>query len=308
MPTSESGDVTMTASFASLSARLKIDQTSRAAAPQMLELREKKLGGASVNFHIKLGVNTYTNFATLKIKLMGYSTISLGEAVARIPTTRLWNGIAWARYIDSRRQHKIVSDFNQWRTLSTGSAKVAHSFALPFQAVHDIDPIETHSHAFLGAIRTLLRTDGTIAEHATKQGSMVYKALLHISELSNLVSRVFVNIYKLGANAYVPPAEPRQNYTTMKFTIVFAALALATGAAAQVDRQDAMRNLARSLIAEYEDFLEERAGGCQARSPQGTSGMECDPYNCDKYCVMGDKKCKWSERPKNCKKCTCTKA
>ncbi|KAH6889012.1 hypothetical protein BKA70DRAFT_1442627 [Coprinopsis sp. MPI-PUGE-AT-0042] len=133
-------------------------------------------------------------------------------------------------------------------------------------------------------------------------------ALLHISELSNLVSRVFVNIYKLGANAYVPPAEPRQNYTTMKFTIVFAALALATGAAAQVDRQDAMRNLARSLIAEYEDFLEERAGGCQARSPQGTSGMECDPYNCDKYCVMGDKKCKWSERPKNCKKCTCTKA
>ncbi|KAH6910606.1 hypothetical protein BKA70DRAFT_1424263 [Coprinopsis sp. MPI-PUGE-AT-0042] len=72
----------------------------------------------------------------------------------------------------------------------------------------------------------------------------------------------------------------------MKFTIIVAALALATGAAAQVDRQDAMRNLARSLIAEYEDFLEERAGGCQARSPQGTSGMECDPYSCDKYCVM----------------------
>jgi hypothetical protein len=41
----------------------------------------------------------------------------------------------------------------------------------------------------------------------------------------------------------------------MKFTIFFATLTLACGVAVQgVERGDTMRNLARSLIAEYEDF------------------------------------------------------
>jgi hypothetical protein len=101
----------------------------------------------------------------------------------------------------------------------------------------------------------------------------------------------------------------------MKFTAIFAALALAAGAAAQADRQDNMRNLARSLIAEYEDFLEERANRvdptfrCEARSPQGTSGMKCDPYSCNQYCVLKNVKCGWSTSnlPSNCVKCKCQK-
>ena len=95
----------------------------------------------------------------------------------------------------------------------------------------------------------------------------------------------------------------------MKLSILVTAFALAAGAAAQMDREDAMLNFARSLIADYEDFLEERINGCQARSPQGTPGTQCDPYNCDQYCTMGDKgRCKWTSRPSYCKKCTCSKA
>ncbi|KAH6917695.1 hypothetical protein BKA70DRAFT_1215889 [Coprinopsis sp. MPI-PUGE-AT-0042] len=66
----------------------------------------------------------------------------------------------------------------------------------------------------------------------------------------------------------------------MKFTIVAAAslALLSTGVAAQgVDRQDTMRNLARSLIEEYEDLLESRSDGCVARNPSRYQGMECDP-------------------------------
>jgi hypothetical protein len=95
----------------------------------------------------------------------------------------------------------------------------------------------------------------------------------------------------------------------MKFSIIAVALALASGVAAQgIDRQDAMRNLARSLIAEYEDFLEERVGDCQARSQKDATGLTCDPIACNKYCVKGEKKCGWSQRPANCKKCNCNKA
>ncbi|KAH6885048.1 hypothetical protein BKA70DRAFT_1237223 [Coprinopsis sp. MPI-PUGE-AT-0042] len=97
--------------------------------------------------------------------------------------------------------------------------------------------------------------------------------------------------------------------STMKFTIVAIALALTSGVAAQgYDRQEAMRNLARSLIAEYEDFLGERVGDCKARPTKDSTGLNCDPISCDKYCVKGEKKCGWTEQPKGCKKCSCTKA
>jgi hypothetical protein len=70
----------------------------------------------------------------------------------------------------------------------------------------------------------------------------------------------------------------------MKFTIVLAALALAGGVAAQgIDREDAMRNLARSLIAEYEDILEER-GNCKLGTKPGkdcvsTCKNRCLPHH-----------------------------
>ncbi|KAH6891788.1 hypothetical protein BKA70DRAFT_1233990 [Coprinopsis sp. MPI-PUGE-AT-0042] len=103
----------------------------------------------------------------------------------------------------------------------------------------------------------------------------------------------------------------------MKFTCVIAALALVSGVIA-ADRQDAMRNLARSLIAEYEDFLQERednyqemlerANGCVARNPKDYKGMQCNVLTCQSYCVPGDKKCKWSaNRPDSCSKCRCQK-
>ncbi|KAH6908309.1 hypothetical protein BKA70DRAFT_1426885 [Coprinopsis sp. MPI-PUGE-AT-0042] len=60
----------------------------------------------------------------------------------------------------------------------------------------------------------------------------------------------------------------------MKFAIIFGALALTSGIAAQgYGRQDEMRNLARSLIAEYEDFLAER-GGCTVK------GKTCSTSAC----------------------------
>jgi hypothetical protein len=98
----------------------------------------------------------------------------------------------------------------------------------------------------------------------------------------------------------------------MKFTIVALALSLATGIAAQgVDRQEAMRNLARSLIAEYEDFLEERIGDCQARPSKSSTGLNCEPITCNKYCVQKEAtgRCGWAAgKPANCAKCSCTKA
>jgi hypothetical protein len=103
----------------------------------------------------------------------------------------------------------------------------------------------------------------------------------------------------------------------MKFTCIVAALALATGVVAS-ERQNNMRNLARSLIAEYEDFLQEReesslevearAGGCVARIPNGYHGMQCDVMTCQSYCVQGANRCQWSAgRPDKCSKCRCQK-
>ncbi|KAH6904425.1 hypothetical protein BKA70DRAFT_1432177 [Coprinopsis sp. MPI-PUGE-AT-0042] len=103
----------------------------------------------------------------------------------------------------------------------------------------------------------------------------------------------------------------------MKFTIVFAALALVSGVVA-ADRQDAMRNLARSLIAEYEDFLQERedtyqdmverSGGCVARNPKDYTGSKCNVLTCQGYCIKGNKNCKWKDdKPDSCSKCKCQK-
>ncbi|KAH6901276.1 hypothetical protein BKA70DRAFT_1436321 [Coprinopsis sp. MPI-PUGE-AT-0042] len=100
----------------------------------------------------------------------------------------------------------------------------------------------------------------------------------------------------------------------MKFTIVFAALALASGVAAQaIDRQDAMRNLARSLIAEYEDFLAEREEyadelvqrGCKTGNKPGKTCTS----SCSNRCTTNKAgKCGFHQINNNgCdKECTCT--
>ncbi|KAH6909547.1 hypothetical protein BKA70DRAFT_1276479 [Coprinopsis sp. MPI-PUGE-AT-0042] len=94
----------------------------------------------------------------------------------------------------------------------------------------------------------------------------------------------------------------------MRFTIIAATLALAGAVAAHpMNRDETADHVARSLIAEYEEFLESRANGCMARNPSRYQGMECDIFSCQKYCVPGEKRCKWSERPKQCTKCKCQK-
>jgi hypothetical protein len=100
----------------------------------------------------------------------------------------------------------------------------------------------------------------------------------------------------------------------MKFTFVIAALALASGAAAQLaDRQNAMRNLARSLIAEYEDFLVEREEYeydiLQARSCKtgNKPGKTCTS-TCSNRCTSKNGKCGFHQGNNNgCdKECTCS--
>ncbi|KAH6903427.1 hypothetical protein BKA70DRAFT_1227759 [Coprinopsis sp. MPI-PUGE-AT-0042] len=88
----------------------------------------------------------------------------------------------------------------------------------------------------------------------------------------------------------------------MKLTIVFAALALACGVTAQgFDREDSMREFARSLIEEYDDFLE-------ARATCPVSGGSCPKVTCQKYCLKGADargvgSCFWTPRstPPACK-------
>ena len=106
----------------------------------------------------------------------------------------------------------------------------------------------------------------------------------------------------------------------MKFTAaIFAALALASGVIA-AERQNTMRNLARALIAEYEDFLverelestlelEARVNGCVARNKKGYLGMECDLIRCQASCSpLPGGRCGWpAGQPANCAQCACQK-
>ncbi|KAH6909657.1 hypothetical protein BKA70DRAFT_1276789 [Coprinopsis sp. MPI-PUGE-AT-0042] len=95
----------------------------------------------------------------------------------------------------------------------------------------------------------------------------------------------------------------------MKFTIVAVALACASQVAAQgYDRQDTMRNLARSLIEEYEDLLEERLNSCSARRKNDHAA--CAEFSCREYCELKGDKCQMRNVriPSTCTGCKCVKS